>query len=90
MSGVERVFPGARAGTECSDLGSIKRKGCQVRGESKEGAAASWFTCAPPSLPVCSLLDQQQASGTHLSGFTALFFFGLKNERGGEIEEGRR
>lgn len=41
MSGVERVFPGARAGTECIDLGSIKRKGCQVRGESKEGLQPS-------------------------------------------------
>lgn len=64
-----------------------------VSGERRKqrGAAASWLTCAPPSLPVCSLLDQQQASGTHLSGFTALsFFFGLKKREGGEREEGRR
>lgn len=64
MSGVERVFPGARAGTECIDLGSIKRKGCQVRGESKEGlqppgslvhllaypCALSWTSSKPQKL----------------------------------------
>lgn len=66
----------------------------RVSGERRKqrGAAASWLTYAPPSLPMCSLLDQQQLSGTHLSGFTALsLFFGLKNEKERErkIREGK-
>lgn len=87
MSGVERVFPGARAGTGCIDLGSMKRKGVSERRKPR-GAAAYWLTCVPPNLPMCSLLDQQQVSGTHLYGFTAFSFFGLKNER--ERKRGER
>lgn len=67
MSGVGRVFPGARVGTECMGLESIKGKGSQLRAEGGCSLLAHLCTRVP---------------GTHLSGFTALsFFLGLKNKK---------
>lgn len=72
MSGVGRVFPGARVRAEWGQSAWIW---C-------EKAAASWLTCVPPNPPVSSSPGPApRIPGTHLSAFTALsFFFGLKNE----------